>query len=143
MNSRGFTFLELLVVMLLIAIASSLVYLSVGRSASQKEGRLFAGEMIGVVKRARSAAISTGRAVAFCISSQDRFCWVEGRQKKLDIPEKIRVQQQGMTNIDNDVYAIYFYPDGSSSGGEITLSVGDRSFLAFRVDVLTGIVTTG
>ncbi len=143
MNARGFTFLELLVVMLLIAISSSLVYLSVGRSVAQKEGRLFASEMMGVVKKARSASISTGRPVAFCISSQDRFCWVEGRQVKLDIPEKIRVQQQGMANIDNDVYAIYFYPDGSSSGGEVTLAVGNKPFFVFRVDILTGIVTTG
>jgi len=54
MNSRGFTLIEILVVMVLIAVSGSLVYLSVGRSAEQKQGKLFAQEMIGLVKKSQT-----------------------------------------------------------------------------------------
>ena len=141
MNSRGFTLIEILVVMLLIAVSGSLVFLNVGRSAAQKQGRLFAQEMIGIVKNARGASLASSRPVAFYISSADRLCWVEGGAPSLKVPEKVLIQAQGIVQVDADVYGIYFYPDGSSSGGLITLSANGELFFAFRVDMLTGLVT--
>jgi general secretion pathway protein H len=143
MNSRGFTLIEILVVMVLIAVSGSLVYLSVGRSAGQKQGKLFAQEMIGFVKKARRSSLASSRPVAFYISSADRLCWVEGSEASLKIPEKVLIQAQGIANVDGDVYGVYFYPDGSSSGGELTLSANGEPFFVFRVDVLTGLVTPG
>ena len=143
MNSRGFTLIEILVVMILIAVSGSLVYLSVGRSAEQKQGKLFAQEMISLVKKARRMSMASSRPVAFHISSADRLCWVEGGGASLEIPEKVLIQAQGIAQIDADVYGVYFYPDGSSSGGEITLSASGQPFFVFRVDILTGLVTPG
>jgi general secretion pathway protein H len=143
MNARGFTLIEILVVMLLIAVSGSLVYLSVGRSAGQKQGKLFAQEMVGLVKKARRASLASSRPIAFYISSADRMCWVEGSQAGLDIPEKILVQAAGIAHVEADVYGVYFYPDGSSSGGELTLVTNGQPFYVFRVDVLTGLVTPG
>ncbi len=143
MNSRGFTLIEILVVMVLIAVSGSLVYLSVGRSAGQKQGKMFAQEMIGLVKKARGTSLASSRPVAFYISSSDRICWVEGGGASLKIPEKVLVQAQGIAHIDADVYGVYFYPDGSSSGGELTLSANGEIFAVLRVDMLTGLVSLG
>ena len=143
MNSRGFTLIEILVVMVLIAVSGSLVYLSVGRSAEQKQGKMFAQEMIGLVKKARGTSLASSRPVAFYISSTDRICWVEGGAASLKIPEKVLIQEQGIAHVDADVYGVYFYPDGSSSGGELTLSANGETFSVFRVDMLTGLVTSG
>ncbi|MBI5591151.1 MAG: prepilin-type N-terminal cleavage/methylation domain-containing protein [Deltaproteobacteria bacterium] len=143
MNSRGFTLIEILVVMIVIAVSGSLVYLSVGRSAEQKQGKLFAHEMIGLVKKARRASLAFSRPVAFYISSADRLCWVEGSGASLKIPEKVLVQAAGIAHVEADVYGVFFYPDGSSSGGELTLSANGQPFFVFRVDVLTGLVTPG
>lgn len=143
MNSRGFTLIEILVVMILIAVSGTLVYLSVGRSAEQKQGKLFAQEMVGYVKKARRASLASSRPVAFFISSADRRCWVEGTQASLSIPEKVLIQAEGIAQIEDGVYGVYFYPDGSSSGGELTLSTNGQPFFVFRVDVLTGLVTPG
>jgi general secretion pathway protein H len=143
MNSRGFTLIEILVVMVLIAVSGSLVYLSVGRSAGQKQGKLFAQEMIGLVKKARSTSLASSRPVAFYISSSERICWVEGSASSLKIPEQVLIQAQGIAQADADVYGVYFYPDGSSSGGELTLSANGRPFCVFRVDILTGLVALG
>jgi len=143
MSSRGFTLIEILVVMVLIAVSGSLVYLSVGRSAEQKQGKIFAQEMVGLVKKARGTSLAFSRPVAFYISSADRICWVEGGAASLKIPEKVMIQAQGIAHVDADVYGISFYPDGSSSGGELTLSANGETFSVLRVDMLTGLVTSG
>lgn len=129
--------------MVLIAVSGSLVYLSVGRSAEQKQGKLFAQEMIGLVKKARRTSLTLSRPVAFYIASADRICWVEGSAASLKIPEKVLIQAQGIAHAEADVYGVYFYPDGSSSGGELTLSANGVPFFVFRVDILTGLVTHG
>ena len=143
MNSRGFTLIEIIVVMVVIAVSASLVYLSVGRSAEQKQGKLFAHEMMGLVKKARRSSLAFSRPVAFYISSADRPCWVEGSQASLKIPEKVLIQAAGIAHLESDVYGVVFYPDGSSSGGELTLSTDGQPFFIFRVDILTGLVTPG
>ncbi len=143
MNRSGFTLIEILLVMVLIAVSGSLVYLSVGRSAEQKQGKMFAQEMIGMVRKTRGTSLASGRPVAFYISSTDRNCWVEGGAPSLKIPEKVLIQAQGIAHVEADVYGIYFYPDGSSSGGELTLSANGDAFAVLRVDMLTGLVTSG
>ena len=143
MNARGFTFIEIVVVMVLVAVSGSLVYMSVGRSAEQKQGKIFAQEMMSQVRKARRTSLSTSRPVAFLISSPDRFCWVEGGGGGLEIPERVMIQEQGIAQLDGGVFGIYFYPDGSSSGGEITLVADGEAFFVFRVDILTGLVTRG
>lgn len=143
MNQRGFTLIEILVVMILIAVAGSLVYLNVGRSAAQKHGRMFGQEMITLVKKARGTSLASSRPVAFYISSADRLCWVDGGSPSLNVPERVLIQAQGIIQVDPGVYGIYFYPDGSSSGGEIALSADGQLFFTFRVDVLTGLISLG
>lgn len=140
MNTRGFTLIEILVVMILIAVSASLIYLNVGKSAAQKQSKLFAHEMIQLVKKARSVSVATSQPVRFFISSSERNCWVEGSQASLRIPEIVQIQESGIARVDADVFAMVFYPDGSSSGGEVTLLVDERPFFAFRVDTLTGLI---
>jgi general secretion pathway protein H len=143
LNSRGFTLIEILVVMILIAVSGSLIFLNVGRSVEKKQGKLFAQEIVGFVKKARRESLERSMPVAFYISSVSRFCWIEGSQSKLDIPEKIQIQSKGITNFDNDIHGIYFFPDGSSSGGELTLVMNGRPYFAFRVDILTSVINPG
>jgi general secretion pathway protein H len=143
MNSRGFTLVEIIVVMLLIAVSGSLVFMSVGRSAEQKQGKMFAQEMVSLVKKARRTSVAHSRPVAFFISSEDRICWVEGSAASLKIPEKVMIQEQGIAQPEPGVYGVYFYPDGSASGGELTLLADGAPFFVFRVDILTGLVTPG
>jgi general secretion pathway protein H len=143
MNARGFTLIEILLVMALIAVSGSLVYLNVGRSVEQKQGKMFAQEMVGLLRKARGASLASSRPVAFYISSTDRNCWVEGGAGSLKIPEKVLIQAQGIAHVEADVYGLNFYPDGSSSGGELTLSANGKTFSVLRVDMLTGLVTSG
>jgi general secretion pathway protein H len=140
-NSKGFTLLEIIVVMILVAVASSLVFVSVGKSIGKKKDKAFAEDMVSLCKEARFRAIDKGVPAAILISSGERRCWIGGTEKSLEIPEEMLIEGEGVALFQEGVYAVHFYPDGSSSGGELTLSVFGRLVYAFKIDRLTGLIS--
>ena len=138
-SKNGYTLVEILVVLILLAVAGALVYVNVGRSIGANEEKAFARDMIRLCKKARRMAVDGGVPMAVNISSSQRRCWVDGQTNGLEVPARMRIKGEGIARLDGDVYMIYFYPDGSSDGGELTLTIGDRTVYAFRMDRLTGL----
>ncbi len=141
-SKHGFTLVEILVVMILLAVTGSLVFVSVGKSMAKKQNKAFAQEMISLCKKARRMAVDNGVPTALNISSEKRCCWVNDSTKSLEIPEQMLIEGEGITQLNEDTYTIHFYPDGSSGGGELTLTVSGQPVYAFRVDILTGMITS-
>jgi len=139
-NSRGFTFLELIVVLVILGIAGSLVFVSVGRSVTGKRSRIFVQDLASLCRKARTRAVSHGLVSTLYISSEQRKCWVDNRSP-LNVPEEIKIEGERIAEIKQGIYGIRFYPDGSSSGGDLYVSRNDHVIYAFRIDVLTGSVT--
>lgn len=139
-NSKGFTLVEILVVIIILALAGSLVFVNVGKSISKKNTKAFAQQMISLCKKARRMALDEGVPVAFNISSSQRRCWIKDRAKSIEFPEKMRIEGEGIAQLNEDIYTIRFYPDGSSDGGELTLSLPTLPVYTFRVDRLTGLL---
>lgn len=161
-NSKGFTLIEIIVVMVLIAFASSLVFINIGKSGRMKRNRLFAGNMINLCKKARLRAINEGMPACLKISPTLRQCWISFKDTPfkgaadgeeavsiedqadentsiLNIPENMRIKGSGIRCDDNNIHYICFYADGSSGGGELTLTSEEDGFaFTFRVDMLTG-----
>ncbi|RLB11186.1 MAG: hypothetical protein DRG63_13190, partial [Deltaproteobacteria bacterium] len=73
------------------------------------------------------------------ISSDERKCWVDN-QEPIDIPLQMRVEGEGVQELEQGIFGIRFFPDGSSSGGSLFLSRGGDLLYAFRVDLLTGLI---
>lgn len=140
-NSDGFTLLELIIVMVIIAIGSSLVFVSVGKSVATRKNKNFAYEMISLCRAARRLAIERGTPVAFYISSEKRRCWVDDTGKYVEVPEEMLIEGERVSAFDNGVYGVRFYPDGSTSGGELTLSVAGNTLCTLKVDLITGAIT--
>lgn len=138
---NGFTLVEILVVMIILALAGSLVFVNVGRSVTGKQNKTFALEMISLCKKARRMAVDSGVPAALYISASQRCCWINGREKRLEIPETMHIRGEGITQLNEDEYTIRFYPDGSSDGGELNLSISGQPVYAFRIDMLTGMIT--
>ena len=138
---KGFTLIEILVVITLLAMAGTLVSVNVGKSLAHKKPKAFAQQMISLCKTARRVAVDHGRPMTVYISSSKRSCWLSGKTASLEIPEQMLVEGEGVSRLNSDIHMIRFYPDGSSSGGELTLSISGRPVYTFRVDMLMGLVT--
>jgi general secretion pathway protein H len=140
-NSDGFTLLELIVVLVIIAICGSLVFVNVGKSIATRKNKDFAYEMISFCRTARRLSIDRGMPVAFYISSDERRCWIDNTGAQIAVPEEMLIEGEGVSAFDNGVYGISFYPDGSASGGQLTLSVGGNIVCTVKVDLITGTIT--
>lgn len=119
-RSKGFTLVELLVVLILIGIFSSLVFVAVAGGILRSEENRFIQSFSQTLVRARSASLGRGEAVRFFIDGESRAFCVEGL-KWQNIPESIKIEGEGVGEVEQGIYAVTFYPDGSSSGGEIDL----------------------
>ncbi len=75
-SNRGFTLIEMVVVMLLIAIASTLVLMNVGKSGRMKEHRIFVEKLMQLCKSARTTALIDGIPVCMTILPERRICLI-------------------------------------------------------------------
>ncbi len=143
LRPRGFTLLELLVVLALVALALALVPPMFSRGVPGTELKAAARQVAAGLKEGRSRAIAGNAEVAVAVDVEAHSLRVgEGTPSralpaaltlKLVIAESERRGENGGT--------IRFFPDGSSTGGRVTLSLGESTY-DVEVDWLTGWVST-
>jgi len=125
-STRGFTLLELLIVITIFAVASTLVGVNlIGRDTANLES--IARTLITDLRYVRSRAMvgNIDTAIAFDIANNTYTSRAAGVERSL--PETLAMQLTvDRRDIDGPRGIIVFYPDGSSSGGEIRLSRNDR-----------------
>ncbi|MEJ5347079.1 MAG: prepilin-type N-terminal cleavage/methylation domain-containing protein [Desulfosoma sp.] len=135
----GFTLVELLVVLAIVALSLTLVITTVGGGLGRKEERRFVMELGGLLRKARQHAVAGGLAVAVVFSEEDRRCWIEDfKDEGLSIPREVEVEALGALRADGMFY-LFFYPDGASSGAELTVRRRGVVLGRIRVDPLTGL----
>jgi general secretion pathway protein H len=137
----GFTLLELLVVLVIAAIAYALILGVPMRGASSADLKSAARTLASGLRQAQMTAMATRRDALLTLDVEERAYQVQGDETRR-LPEGIDLKlftAQAET-LSERRGAIRFYPDGSSTGGRITVSSGERKFLV-DVDWLTGRVT--
>ena len=137
----GFTLVEVIVALAVLGFALVLVTgykppwsRSLGLKAT-------AAELASGLRLARSEAIASNRSVAFDVDVNRRRYRV-GTGEMHSLPPQLSVELLTIAGEKRQegVGDILFNPDGSSSGGRITLADGQRS-IAVGVDWLTGRVS--
>ncbi len=137
-SPRGFTLVELLVVLAIISLAMALVATSLSRSISAAESRVAARNIVAALRYTRTQAILKKSEMVFSVDTENRSYQAPGR-KTVELPEGMDVllttARSEMTS--EAVGGIRFFPDGGSTGGRVDLYVNGREY---RVDVawLTG-----
>ena len=136
---QGFTLVEFLAVLLLLATAFAIA-LPALTAGSVSEIRAAARTVAAGLRQTRERAIATNRAVVMRVDVENRRIGMDNRSHQL--PKRVRV---GLVTargerIDGTRGAIRFFPDGSSTGGRVTLATDSRSILV-DVDWLTGRVS--
>ena len=140
----GFTLLELMVVLVVAAVAMGLVVPHFGAALAGMELRAAARDVASALRFARGRAVSLQRETAVVIDLEARTYRIEGvgDDRTHDLGRNTGLHLiTGRSEVRGDSEgAISFFPDGSSTGGRLTLDSGNRSHV---VDVrwLTGRVS--
>ena len=138
---RGFTLLELLLVLVIVATGYALVARLASGGISGVELKSAARAVAAGLRDARGTAIATQESAALTLDLEKRSFEVAGKRARA-LPERLELKlYTAQSEIVNERRgAIRFYPDGSSTGGRVTVASGKREFLV-DVDWLTGRVT--
>ncbi len=133
-RSRGFTLIELLIVLAIMAAAGALfaTYLGVGRAGA--ELRAASRELMASLNETRSEAIVQNRTAALTLDAT-AHSYSDGRGRH-PIPERLGLAWRGLVP-QGSAAAILFFPDGSSSGGEVDFAAGSAGE-GVSVDWFTG-----
>jgi general secretion pathway protein H len=143
-GNAGFTLIEVILV-LVIGVAAYLLILAVPlRGTSAADLKAAARTLAAGLRQAQSMAMTTRRDTALTLDLDAREFTVTGdatiRQVPREIDLKLFTAQSEVTSEKRG--AIRFYPDGSSTGGRITVASGESKYLV-DVDWLTGRVSIG
>ncbi len=137
-QARGFTLVEVMVVMVIIALIMALVGTSMARSVSSAEARASTRKMVASLRYTRARAIIDKKEQIFQVDIDNRSYQAPGR-KQVNLPEGVDVTiTTARSEVTSEsVAGIRFFPDGGSTGGHIELTVNEREY---RINVawLTG-----
>lgn len=136
---NGFTLLELLVVLALLAMTYALIPPMFSLGGSTAELKAGARQVAAGLRKARSQAIVSRSETTLTLNVESRNFVLSGDDKPRILPHQAEINvytAQGEV-VDANNAAIRFYPDGSSTGGRVTLAMGERKYL-IDVDWLTG-----
>jgi general secretion pathway protein H len=140
---RGFTLLELLVVLAVGSLLVALVPPAFDRLREVSQYRDTVRAIVVDLRQAREQAIARGQTVNFRVDLTDRKFGIDGQElKSLPVSLEVRttVGSQGLP--ENTQHAtIAFLPEGGSSGGTMELVRPSGGGVRIRVDWLFGQIT--
>ena len=129
-QAAGFTLLELLIVITIIGLVYAVLPAGVFGGREGVELRSTARLVAEDLRRARGQAIASNREVAFLLDLEARRFGLPGLGKLAALPEGIEatVRTAGELLSDATQARIQFFPDGSSTGGSVTLSGAGKRY---------------
>lgn len=142
-GERGYTLLELVVVLVLAGLLMSVVIPSVSGTLESSRLRSGAAEVRATFNLARTLAASGGRerVVTFHL---DRGAYDVGGEERL-VPDGVSIAaaRAGTEAVEQGELRVRFFPDGSAEEAEVVLTSRGGGRLRVTVDPLTGIAEAG
>jgi general secretion pathway protein H len=141
-RAAGFTLLELVIVLGL-GVMIYLVLLAVPmRGTSVYDLKAAARTLASGLRQAQSTAMATRHDAVLTLDLESREFATTADPRTQKLPDGIDLKlYTAQTEVVSDKRgSIRFYPDGSSTGGRITVASGERKYLV-DVDWLTGRVS--
>ena len=133
-SSGGFTLVELLVVLLILSFILIAAPMAFDRALPSLQLRSEAQEVARILREARSLAISEYRPSTVTIDVTERYVQLNDNDPPFTFSEgsSITVEAAAIEQISSDAARIRFFPNGSSTGGRLTL---ERRGKAYHVEV--------
>ena len=133
--SGGFTLLEVLVVISLLALTLTLVAPRLASVLPGVQARGAVQDIAAAMRSARERALTENRVVDVSVDAAAQRLDAGGEPSR-SLPSGVALQ---LEDPEADTWTVRFYPDGSSSGGRVALQAGARRY-ALEVDWLTAAV---
>jgi len=138
----GFSLLELLVVLSIIGFVLTLAPAMLSAPRKSMDARTSASALASDLRLTRMEAIVSGQERDIRLDIGHGRYELPWRHESKSLPTSVQMSFIGpQHNIKDQDALIAFFPDGSSSGGAITLSGGKRSF-TITSHWLTGRIST-
>ena len=142
-SRTGFTLIEVIIVLVILGLAAGLV-MNRGPSRSRGlEATSAAADVARMLRAARGQAIASDHSVLVLVDLARHAIAVDGGPVRV-VPANLGLSVVAVADetLGARLAGIRFQPDGSASGGRITLADGKRR-IEVGVDWLTGRVTIG
>ena len=157
-GSRGFTLIELVVVMMIIVIAFFAVRPQFGNALNANRERAALRRVVGVLTVAHAKAVSEGRLVRVMLAPYKAAIWAEIQvdprydraefevlallgKRKVSWPEALAVNEMSIGGVESrgsDEAVIYFFPDGRTSGASFIFEGLTGQLFAVDLSPATG-----
>lgn len=139
--SRGYTLMEVLVTLAIIGMVLAAVPMMTGGSRPGAETRAAAIEVASALRQARGKAVAGFRSEVFILDTERHSYRVGAAGPEKALPEDLALSLYTARSELQDEGAgrIRFFPDGSATGGRVTLARDNRQYVV-AVDWLTGSV---
>ena len=137
-NVRGFTLLEMLAVIVLVAIATAAASVAVTQGLSSARVRSAGNELAAALRATRAQAIVHASERTFELDTRSNS-YGEPQHAAVALPRGMQVSMTSAAQGAPNAWTgrIRFFPDGSSTGGRITLRANQREWHV-NVSWLTG-----
>jgi general secretion pathway protein H len=142
MDERGFTLLELLVVLAIIGAVLALVSGFALRGQPGLDVDIAARAVADALRQARSHAVLQNRDQLFALDVEERLFRIDGQRAPVQMDKDIELTFHSARSevMSETIGQIRFFPDGSATGGRIGLTLDGRH-VEVKVDWLTGLVS--
>ena len=137
-TEAGFTLVELLVVLALLAMAYGLAVPALNRVIGAGDQQVAVRELAAALRQARSDAVVGAREVRFVIDTGAGVYGADPAVRPLPRGIAIVAAVPATHRLSPRLAAIDFFPDGASTGGRITLSTSGGGSADVAVDWLSG-----
>jgi general secretion pathway protein H len=138
-NGRGFTLIELIVVLALAGLMFALVPPLFSGGIARAEVKAAARELAAALRFVRSYAVTRQQESVMTVDAQNRLYRISGRAQVKKLSQKIDITMITARSEQRSgkVASMRFYPDGSATGGQIRLRGGGQKYVV-DVNWLTG-----
>ncbi len=130
----GFTLIELAVVLFIVVLGFTAIGTNIATGSQSSQFKAATRDLMSALRYARGQALISQMEIAVAVNLAENSYTVSNRDKVYQLPEKLELTMVIAQDEfkEDEIGQIRFYPDGSSSGGRITLDWGE---LSRRIDI--------
>jgi len=138
-DSRGFSLLELILVLIVLGLGSLVVLPSIEKGLRDQEVRRSALALAAAARDLRSRAVYNGIPQQLVLNLPQNS-YLVARDREIHLPTEVKIADVvGGETLDSGIRRFVFFPNGSTFGGHIDLSgLGHSVSYSIRLEPLTG-----